>query len=275
VVLGQKKNLKIDYLFVLRITDFQVYGSRKFMDPVRLSKFYIINVHFPLTTVNIIFEFLKRNYCLQVQVARVSFISIKVKQRDYIPYNKIRGSFISTRSFGTRIDLKKSDHRSDRLLIQFSNPNAYISMFLYMKHVSLKYTGKTNKIQSRNFISLTLINSYKIIPAVFLYTTNQADVIQVNESAFNRCDATNPISNYSKGRSYAFQLNESRHYYFICSLGYCYNGMKLAVTVHPLPPPSPPPSSSLNVSLAIARASMGSFVAAAVIAVVMLLFLVP
>jgi Plastocyanin-like domain len=47
---------------------------------------------------------------------------------------------------------------------------------------------------------LTLTNSQTIIPAVFLYTSNQADVIQVNESAFNRCDPTSLISNYSKGR---------------------------------------------------------------------------
>ncbi|XP_078178239.1 early nodulin-like protein 17 [Carex rostrata] len=111
---------------------------------------------------------------------------------------------------------------------------------------------------------------------VFQYTANQADVMQVNESAFNKCDATNPISNYSRGRGYAVQLNESKHYYFICSLGYCYGGMKLSVVAHPLPPPSPPPS-SMSVSRAIAgvKPSLGSFVAAATVtALAMLLLLV-
>jgi Plastocyanin-like domain len=79
---------------------------------------------------------------------------------------------------------------------------------------------------------------------VFYYQPGQADVVQVDEVGYNKCDASNAISNYSKGRSYAFELNETKHYYFICSYGYCYGGMKLAIRAQALPPPSPPPKAN-------------------------------
>lgn len=78
---------------------------------------------------------------------------------------------------------------------------------------------------------------------MFYYTNGMADVVQVDEAAYNKCDASHPISNYSKGRSYAFELNETKRYYFICSYGYCYQGMKLTLKAEKLPPPSPPPNS--------------------------------
>ncbi|WOL10460.1 lamin-like protein [Canna indica] len=87
---------------------------------------------------------------------------------------------------------------------------------------------------------------------VFYYQTGMVDVVQVDEAGYNKCDASNPISNYSKGRSYAFQLNHTGRYYFICSRGYCYGGMRLAIVAEALPPPSPPPSSR-NLSAAPAR----------------------
>ncbi|KAH0454929.1 hypothetical protein IEQ34_016853 [Dendrobium chrysotoxum] len=77
---------------------------------------------------------------------------------------------------------------------------------------------------------------------VFYYQSGMANVVQVDETAYDKCDASHPISNYSKGRSYAFELNQTKRYYFICSYGYCYQGMKVSVLAHPLPPPSPPPS---------------------------------
>jgi len=80
--------------------------------------------------------------------------------------------------------------------------------------------------------------------AVFYYTAGQADVVQVDEAGYNKCDASNAIYNYSKGRTFAFQLNETKTYYFICSYGYCFGGMRLAIKTEKLPPPSPPPSGS-------------------------------
>ncbi|CAL9137897.1 unnamed protein product, partial [Musa acuminata var. zebrina] len=82
--------------------------------------------------------------------------------------------------------------------------------------------------------------------AVFYYQSGMADVVQVDEAGYNKCDASNPISNYSKGRNYAFQLNHTGRYYFVCSRGYCYGGMRLAILAERLPPPSPPPSSHRN-----------------------------
>jgi hypothetical protein len=87
---------------------------------------------------------------------------------------------------------------------------------------------------------------------VFYYTAGQADVVQVDEVGYNKCDATNAIYNYSKGRTFAFQLNETKTYYFICSYGYCFGGMRLAIKAEKLPPPSPPPSASDRSSAAIA-----------------------
>ncbi|PKA57390.1 Lamin-like protein [Apostasia shenzhenica] len=83
---------------------------------------------------------------------------------------------------------------------------------------------------------------------VFYYQSGMADVVQVDNESFVKCDASHPISNYSKGRSYAFELNETKRYYFICSYGYCYQGMRVSVLAHPLSPPSPPPSGDKSAS---------------------------
>jgi hypothetical protein len=62
---------------------------------------------------------------------------------------------------------------------------------------------------------------------VFYYTVGQADVVQADKVGYNKCNATNAIYNYSKGRSFTFQLNETKTYY-VCSYGYC-GGMRLAI----------------------------------------------
>ncbi|XP_006650619.1 lamin-like protein [Oryza brachyantha] len=101
---------------------------------------------------------------------------------------------------------------------------------------------------------------------VFYYTAGQADVIQVDAAGYNKCDATNAISNYSKGRTYAFELNETKTYYFICSYGYCFGGMRLVIKTENLPPPSPPASAKAkSAAPAASRASL-LYAAAAVLA---------
>ncbi|CAL9080336.1 unnamed protein product [Musa textilis] len=45
---------------------------------------------------------------------------------------------------------------------------------------------------------------------VFYYQSGMADVVQVDEAGYNKCDASNPISNYSKGRNYAFPAQPHR-----------------------------------------------------------------
>jgi hypothetical protein len=66
--------------------------------------------------------------------------------------------------------------------------------------------------------------------AVFEYQNGRSDVVQVDEVGYGKCDKANALSSYSKGHSYAFQLKEAKDYYFICSYGYCYSGMKVHVT---------------------------------------------
>ncbi|KAK8942708.1 Early nodulin-like protein 1 [Platanthera zijinensis] len=106
---------------------------------------------------------------------------------------------------------------------------------------------------------------------VFYYQSGMADVVQVDETAYNKCDSSHPISNYSKGRSYAFELNQTKRFYFICSFGYCYQGMKVSVLVHPLPPPSPPPSGDKSAA-SITPFTSFSAVSVAVATVLRLLF---
>ncbi|WOL07784.1 hypothetical protein Cni_G16533 [Canna indica] len=77
---------------------------------------------------------------------------------------------------------------------------------------------------------------------VFYYQKGYYDVLEVNATAYEVCAADNPIVNWSRGRSFAYQLNRTGNYYFICSRGYCYNGMKLTIVAKPLPATSPAPS---------------------------------
>ncbi|XP_039114845.1 lamin-like protein [Dioscorea cayenensis subsp. rotundata] len=74
---------------------------------------------------------------------------------------------------------------------------------------------------------------------VFYYQKGMYDVVQVNSTAFDRCSAENAIMNWSRGHSFAFQLKDAGNYYFICSRGQCYNGMKLSILVHETPAPAP------------------------------------
>lgn len=70
----------------------------------------------------------------------------------------------------------------------------------------------------------------RTVVAVFEYQNGRSDVVQVDEVGYDNCDKANALSSYSKGHTYAFQLKDAKDYYFICSYGYCYNGMKLHVT---------------------------------------------
>ncbi|ONK75764.1 uncharacterized protein A4U43_C03F20290 [Asparagus officinalis] len=103
---------------------------------------------------------------------------------------------------------------------------------------------------------------------VFYYTKGMADVVRVDSDAYEKCDASHPISNYSKGRSYAFELNETKTYYFICSYGYCYQGMKLSLKAEKLPPPSTPPSKN-----SVSSRATGGVLALAFAALIRFLFL--
>ncbi|CAN6209113.1 unnamed protein product [Urochloa humidicola] len=73
---------------------------------------------------------------------------------------------------------------------------------------------------------------------IFEYQNGRSDVVQVGEVGYDNCDKAAALSSYSKGHTYAFQLKEAKDYYFICSYGYCYSGMKLHVTARSTGSPS-------------------------------------
>lgn len=79
-------------------------------------------------------------------------------------------------------------------------------------------------------------------------------MVQVNETAYDKCDGSSPILSYSRGRNFVFRLNHTGRFYFICSRGYCWNGMKTSVLVHPAPlPPAMAPSSHASGARAAAE----------------------
>ncbi|XP_010936378.2 early nodulin-like protein 19 [Elaeis guineensis] len=96
---------------------------------------------------------------------------------------------------------------------------------------------------------------------VFYYQPGYYSVIQVNETNYERCSEEDPINKYDRGRSYAMQLNETGHYYFISGGGYCWHGMKLSILVEPLPAPAPAP---VPLSQSSAACRTGAWSAAAV-----------
>ncbi|XP_066309969.1 early nodulin-like protein 19 [Miscanthus floridulus] len=78
----------------------------------------------------------------------------------------------------------------------------------------------------------------------FKYEKGKYDVVQVNQTAYAACDASSPILSYSRGHNFVFQLNQTGRFYFICSRGYCWNGMKVSVLVQAPPASSPAPHAS-------------------------------
>lgn len=66
------------------------------------------------------------------------------------------------------------------------------------------------------------------------------DVVQVkDEAAYKTCNDSDAILRYSKGTNFPFELNSTGRFYFICSRGYCWNGMKVSVLVQPTPASQP------------------------------------
>ncbi|PUZ54645.1 hypothetical protein GQ55_5G148300 [Panicum hallii var. hallii] len=107
----------------------------------------------------------------------------------------------------------------------------------------------------------------------FDYEKDRYDVVQVNETAYKTCDGSSPILSYSRGRNFVFRLNTTGRFYFICSRGYCWNGMKVSVLVRPAPPPPAVAPSSSRASRA--RAAGGVWRWAALTALVGVAVLAP
>ncbi|KAG9439705.1 hypothetical protein H6P81_019870 [Aristolochia fimbriata] len=72
----------------------------------------------------------------------------------------------------------------------------------------------------------------------FRFDKNMYDVAMVNKTAYETCDTSHLLWQYNKSVAY-LQLNHTGNYYFICTRGYCFSQMKLAVLVEKRPTPTP------------------------------------
>ncbi|KAK6153784.1 hypothetical protein DH2020_013423 [Rehmannia glutinosa] len=70
----------------------------------------------------------------------------------------------------------------------------------------------------------------------FRYQKTQYNVFQVNKTGYDNCTIDGATGNWSSGKDFIL-LDKAKRYYFICGTGGCFNGMKVSVLVHPLPPP--------------------------------------
>lgn len=72
----------------------------------------------------------------------------------------------------------------------------------------------------------------------FVYDRNQNDIIEVNKTNYETCNAEHPVHNYTTGAGRdVVPLNVTHDRYFISSKGSCYGGMKLPVHLTKIPPP--------------------------------------
>ncbi|KAI3500714.1 hypothetical protein L1887_36539 [Cichorium endivia] len=72
----------------------------------------------------------------------------------------------------------------------------------------------------------------------FVYDRNQNDILEVNKTNYETCNAEHPVHNYTTGAGRdVVELNVTHDRYFISSKGSCYGGMKLHVHLTALPPP--------------------------------------
>ncbi|XP_076895728.1 early nodulin-like protein 17 [Bidens hawaiensis] len=72
----------------------------------------------------------------------------------------------------------------------------------------------------------------------FVYDRNQNDILEVNKTNFETCNAEHPVHNYTTGAGRdVVELNVTHDRYFISSKGSCYGGMKMQVHLSKIPPP--------------------------------------
>ncbi|XP_063936221.1 early nodulin-like protein 20 [Daucus carota subsp. sativus] len=104
---------------------------------------------------------------------------------------------------------------------------------------------------------------------VFAYDKHQYNVLEVNQTSYEKCNDQGFIKNITKGGKDVFNLTEAKTYYFLSGGGYCYQGMKLSVEVldysrlasAPTPPNSSPPRSFGTVITCIILSILLAFIA--------------
>ncbi|OWM74777.1 lamin-like protein [Punica granatum] len=85
----------------------------------------------------------------------------------------------------------------------------------------------------------------------FVFDKYQYDVLEVNKTVYETCNSeAGFITNVTRGGRDVFQLTQPRTYYFLCSRGFCWGGMKVAISVQEPPPPVPAPAKSTATSSA-------------------------
>ncbi|XP_030517225.2 lamin-like protein [Rhodamnia argentea] len=121
-----------------------------------------------------------------------------------------------------------------------------------------KVGGRSGWIEHANYTEWSSRESFLVRDWLyFVFNKQMYDVLEVNETSYETCNSQGFISNVTRGGRDVFQLKEAKTYYFICSRGYCWGGMKLTVNVvvaSPAPAPSPSRAAPLSVissSLAI------------------------
>ncbi|KAJ6315919.1 hypothetical protein OIU78_019236 [Salix suchowensis] len=74
----------------------------------------------------------------------------------------------------------------------------------------------------------------------FGFDKTRYNVLEVSKMNYNNCDDKSFITNITRGGRDVFNLTEARPYYFLSGLGYCFEGMKVAVYAQYAPPDPAP-----------------------------------
>ncbi|KAA3464390.1 lamin-like protein [Gossypium australe] len=93
---------------------------------------------------------------------------------------------------------------------------------------------------------------------LFNFDKRYFNVLEVNETSYDNCNDQGFIKNITRGGRDVVELTRVRPYYFLSSGGYCYHGMKVAVSVEMLPP-APEPAPVKNGSLTSDAVSLKIF----------------
>ncbi|GKV08264.1 hypothetical protein SLE2022_197170 [Rubroshorea leprosula] len=111
--------------------------------------------------------------------------------------------------------------------------------------------GKYNWAPNVNFTEWSSDEHFYVKDWLYFgFDKNMYNVLEVNETSYEKCIDTDFITNITKGGRDVFQLSEVRQYFFISGRGFCFNGLKVAVNVEDVPP-KPSPSSPKNASSSI------------------------